>query len=436
MIERNDHEKFKEFCALANSGALTAGEWAQLNGHLPTCEECRELYDQYLILCTEGIPLLGCSYDPHTEPRRWDDTATRRSLFARVSAGAQPSFEPLIHGPLAESPVPTQHNLFPWMPPNLFVGAALVGCLIAAVGLGAYHFGSRVNVGAKHAQVSSQDYSRKQATDTRSEEDLLATQKKLTHLQEESSRKEQELAKLHTSVRALERRANELMTTNSTTEEQLQEVSEERSVLNAQLRDAKQAYLNVQAELSSLRDERDHALLLVASLKASIVELSAVNREQERRLKDDEKYLAYDRDIRELMGARKLYIADVFDVDGGSRTLKPFGRVFYTQGKSLVFYAFDLDHQPSNTGASTFQAWGRMTARGGESQPVNLGVFYQDSESNRRWVLRYDDPNRLAEIDAVFVTVEPRGGSPKPTSKPFIYALLGKGTNHPLTNHP
>jgi len=47
------------------------------------------------------------------------------------------------------------------------------------------------------------------------------------------------------------------------------------------------------------------------------------------------------------MGARKLYIADVFDVDSGSRTKKPFGRVFYTQGKSLIFYAFDLDRQPS-----------------------------------------------------------------------------------------
>jgi hypothetical protein len=54
-----------------------------------------------------------------------------------------------------------------------------------------------------------------------------------------------------------------------------------------------------------------------------------------------------------------------------------------------------------------------------------------DSESNRRWVLRCDDPKQLAEIDAVFVTVEPNGGSVKPTSKPFLYALLRKVANHP-----
>jgi hypothetical protein len=46
-------------------------------------------------------------------------------------------------------------------------------------------------------------------------------------------------------------------------------------------------------------------------------------------------------------------------------------------------------------------------------------------------VLRSDDPKHLAEIDAVFVTVEPRGGSQKPTGKPLLYALLRKEANHP-----
>ena len=38
----------------------------------------------------------------------------------------------------------------------------------------------------------------------------------------------------------------------------------------------------------------------------------------------------------------------------------------------------------------------------------------------------------LAQIDAVFVTVEPRGGSKKPSGKPFLYAYLRKAPlNHP-----
>ena len=45
------------------------------------------------------------------------------------------------------------------------------------------------------------------------------------------------------------------------------------------------------------------------------------------------------------MGARDLYIAEVYDVGGNGATKKPYGRVFYTKGKSLIFYAYDLDQQ-------------------------------------------------------------------------------------------
>jgi len=173
-------------------------------------------------------------------------------------------------------------------------------------------------------------------------------------------------------------------------------------------------------------------LIRTSSLEARNRELTAANHEQERRLQEAEQYLSSDRDIRELMGARKLYIADVFDVDGSSQTQRPFGRVFYTQGRSLIFYAFDLDREPGVVKASTFQVWGqREGALGEPALPRNLGIMYLDNESNRRWVLRFDDPKQLAEIDAVFVTVEPRGGSHKPTGKPFLYALLRKEANHP-----
>jgi hypothetical protein len=206
----------------------------------------------------------------------------------------------------------------------------------------------------------------------------------------------------------------------------------QRDALNAQLQTASQSYQSVSAELTSLWAEREKSVLRIASLEAQIAQLSAANRDQERRLKDSEQYLVSDRDIRELMGARKLYIADVFDVDGGSQTRKPFGRVFYTQGKSLIFYAFDLDRRPGVVNANTFQVWGqRDTAQGEQPLPMNLGILYMDNESNRRWVMRFDDPKQLAEIDAVFVTVEPRGGSQKPTSKPFLYALLRNEVNHP-----
>ena len=49
--------------------------------------------------------------------------------------------------------------------------------------------------------------------------------------------------------------------------------------------------------------------------------------------------LAHDRDIRDVIGARDLYIAEIYDVAGTGETKKPYGRIFYTRGKSLIFYA-------------------------------------------------------------------------------------------------
>ncbi len=227
-------------------------------------------------------------------------------------------------------------------------------------------------------------------------------------------------------------RVTELGNLISEKEAKLREMADTRDSLAKRLDENEKAYQILQAEFANLKNEHSRTLLRATSLESGINQLTSINQDQERRLKDAEQYLVSDRDIRELMGARKLYIADVFDVDSVSRTRKPFGRVFYTQQKSLVFYAFDLDHQPGVKNASVFQVWGQRDSEpNGESHPMNLGILYMDSESNRRWVLRSDDPKQLAEIDAVFVTVEPHGGSHKPTGKPLLYALLRKEANHP-----
>ena len=129
------------------------------------------------------------------------------------------------------------------------------------------------------------------------------------------------------------------------------------------------------------------------------------------------------------MGARDLYIAEVYDVARDGQTQKPYGRVFYTKGKSLIFYAYDLDQQAGLKNASTFQAWGR---RGQDiQQALNLGIFYQDNVGKKRWVLRLADAGTLDQIDAVFVTVEPKGGSHKPSGKPLLFAYLKVDANHP-----
>ena len=44
------------------------------------------------------------------------------------------------------------------------------------------------------------------------------------------------------------------------------------------------------------------------------------------------------------------FVVDAYDPDANGKTEKAVGRVFYTQGKSLVFYTYDLSASRSDTG--------------------------------------------------------------------------------------
>jgi len=423
------HERFKELGALANSGTLSASEWQELKHHLRICEDCREIHHQYRLLSDVGMPFLAAAYDYPQERENWDDSCAREKLLARIAEAEQPPDDTLTN-PLDRS---TPAHLLLNFAANPWVRVGLATCLGIAVVFGAYSIGSRSHNSEKEISLSSQQQVQKLVAEKQSSHDLVESQAaRISQIQEQNARQEQEVGRLRTSLRALEDRSRELVAADNQTKEELQVVSEQRDGLKVQLQQAEQLSQSMKSELVSLRAERDRALLHTASLESRINELTAANREQEQKLGDDERFLASDRDIRELMGARKLYIADVFDVDSGSRTRKPFGRIFYTQNKSLIFYAFDLDRQAGVKAASIFQVWGQKDAEQGEKpRAMNLGILYMDSESNRRWVLRLDDPKEIAAIDAVFVTVEPHVGSPKPTGKPFLYALLRKEANHP-----
>jgi uncharacterized coiled-coil protein SlyX len=183
------------------------------------------------------------------------------------------------------------------------------------------------------------------------------------------------------------------------------------------------------AELRTLRERGATESTLTATQQSRIDELSGQLKEQSESIDRDRKLLAANRDIRELMGARNLHIIDVSDVDGSGETRRPFGRAFYTEGQSLIFYAFDLAPRHPSRKGSSFQAWGFR-------EPIShaarsLGIFYADDKVDNRWVLKFDDPDVLAQIDAVFVTVEPAGGSAKPTGQKLLYAYLGGQANHP-----
>lgn len=167
----------------------------------------------------------------------------------------------------------------------------------------------------------------------------------------------------------------------------------------------------------------------VPILRARVGDLNRALEAKDKEIAQDRELLAHDQDIRNLIGARNLYIAEIYDVNKTGDTQKPFGRIFYTQDKSLIFYGYDLDQQHGIRKDAVFQAWGRRGTSSGTD--INLGLLYLDDADNRRWALKFNDPKTIAQLDAVFITVEPQGGSSKPTSKPLLFTYLRLDPNHP-----
>jgi hypothetical protein len=204
---------------------------------------------------------------------------------------------------------------------------------------------------------------------------------------------------------------------------------EERADLNRKLVEAQSNALSLEARLSLIGKETSEDTEQSLTLSGQVNVLNKAIEEKDKQIADSRELLDRDRDIRNLIGARNLYIAEIYDVGQSGDTQKPFGRVFYTKDKSLIFYGYDLDQQPGIKKASVFQAWG---GRGADRQhAVSLGLLYKDDANQKRWVLKSNDVNTISQIDAVFVTVEPEGGSAKPSGKPLLFTYLRLDPNHP-----
>src|SRR5208282_4425885 len=120
-----------------------------------------------------------------------------------------------------------------------------------------------------------------------------------------------------------------------------QELIQQRTEAEQKFNAAQLTAQALQTKLDSIAEQSSQDAKRVATLDAKVNELTNLLRQRDAAVDQQQELLAHDRDIRELLGARGLYVAEVY---GGARTgatEKPYGRLFYTKGKSLIFYAYD-----------------------------------------------------------------------------------------------
>ena len=434
------HEEFTELCAVSTSGNLTEEEKKKLNEHLATCAECQKVAKEFQDVADNAIPALAEELAPELtrEDRKEDSSfnqeAAEASFLRRLSNEKKrsPEVSEEADGWLSPLVVRRSRNFRRslerfdfWLP------LAAAGLLCLALGILTYRMG-------KHRGV---DVARREQANAIPRDGV--PQDTLAAAVRERDAANARLSKQDTAISALKREMTRQLSENASLKslQASQEValesstgekgrlSGERDRLAQELASGQAALQASEDRLRKIEKERSESVIHTASLEAQVADLSRVVTEQQKDLGKENDLLAKDKDIRELMGARDLYVAEVIDVERTGETQKAFGRVFYTKGKSLVFYAFDLDEEPGWKNASTVQAWGMRGPD--QQQALNLGMFYEDNLSKKRWVLKFDDAHTLSQIDAVFVTIEPRGGSVKPSRKPFMFAYLKMDANHP-----
>jgi anti-sigma factor RsiW len=435
------HDEFIELCAVSTSGELSEHEKRKLEAHLAGCAECRQALQEFEAAVDLGVPFLasklsaGPSFDscePFVlHPSNLEQTT---ALDPSASLRAEANDERVLPDVAPRGFAFAQRKghgrakinwNYVWLP---FAACVL---LTMALGIFAYRMGrnrrAEVTQTISHAPNMQIEALEQQMSDAGHERNDLQTQlaqrdRVISDLRREIQTQSASLDEMRSAQTNFEKSIHE-------DESEKQQSAQDRIALAQKLENAQASLQKTQAEFDSLRRQRAQDESRADSLAAQVNELHAQLRDREQTLGKQEDLLAHDRDVRELMGARDLYIAEIYNVGGDGVTQKPYGRVFYTKGKSLIFYAYDLDKEAGVRAASTFQAWGKHgTDRG---QALNLGIFYEDNAAKKRWVLKFDDPKTLEQIDAVFVTVEPNGGSAKPSGNPLLFTYLKIGPNHP-----
>jgi hypothetical protein len=154
------------------------------------------------------------------------------------------------------------------------------------------------------------------------------------------------------------------------------------------------------------------------------LQITEANLQEELNLKDAKSQMG------ELVAARNLHIVDVYDADPSGKRQRAFGRVFYTEGKSLVFYAYDLQDASQLKANVVFHVWGGKA--GVKEVTHSLGILRKDDEGQARWALTFDDPKVLGQINSVFVTAESANKHyDEPHGKKVLFAYFGSVPNHP-----
>jgi cell division protein FtsL len=401
------HEKYELLCALSAARQLDSDAQRDLDLHVQECDSCRTALEEFQEIA-RSVSNERVRPEAVVDAVEEPNSASRFLNYARSQGIGFSDAAALM---LQHRPI--QRFRFPKIAYATAIGAMVLGL---SVGLALKSSTTRKSAQTPPAaqiqpppnQVANSDLDRNLVAELKSE---------LANALSRAS----EIPKLKAKIDEEEKKSNALRANIAERDAIIEQLQESVAGTEKNLAAA-------QVTIASLKNKNDQAVAELVAERVRSANLSEDLRNERASAEQERELSAATREVRELMGARRLFMVDVYDGADRSRSNRSFGRVFYTEGKSLIFYAFDLDKVKSAKRV-TFQAWGE---RGKDRGSVrHLGDFFIDDVAQKRWVMKVEDPEKLKAIDAIFVTVEPGKGTDRPTGEKLLYAYLGGQPNHP-----
>jgi hypothetical protein len=442
----NSHRRYQEMCALAATAQLGGKEMSELNGHISTCDSCREFLWSLGQVSVQVMPLLAENGAPAADIVPPDgmrerfvsriaseklaneiDGGTRqypfllekrpRSVFGKEKGGEEHRHvEPVLSGP--------KPRLF-W----LLTRAAAVVAACVIVGTAGFYAGVWKS---KHTLEQPTHVQAPSAAGTLGNS-LSGDHDRLSQLEGQKSQLESTLAKLKQELSASQSEKQSLSDELTTAKDELAALTirgksaSEQSA--AELREAQNKVATLQSRAEALGERLAESDVKLGIQKQMREDLAAKldTTEEELRRQNDVKSAKLE--LGDLVAARNLHIVDVYDADSNGKRQRSFGRVFYIEGKSLVFYAYDLDAPGQFKANMVFHVWGEKA--GVKEVAHSLGILHKD-DGQSRWAMTFDDPRVLIKINSVFVTTEVANKQyNEPHGKKVLYAYWGNQANHP-----
>jgi hypothetical protein len=429
------HENFEELAALAAVGGLSALELERLRHHLAECSRCQDAYEAFADVASNDLGVAVAARESMEDigPADADQTQAREHL-ERLRNRLKAEDSKLAHA--RESPkrgvtsgVSNKHRI---RAAAYGIAAMVLLSAVVAGGVAFWRSGKMASAERAHSrELQAVLDSLKQQT----RDDRAGASNAVLRSLEESQRTRDALQK---SLAVSQAKNEELLAGERASQDKLAEAIASAEQLNQQLATNdgdRQRLAKLQQESEAKLHE---ALVELYQARQANAQVAAkgdapgdANLEANGQPSSETGPVPAspsEIEARNLFGARDLHIVDVYDVKGDGKTKRTYGRVYYVEKRLLVFYAFDLQNRQNHKRA-VFQAWGYREAN--VAKPLNLGLFAIDDSAVSRWVLKVNRADVLSHIDAVFVTVEPPGGSTAPRGKKVLYANLVGPPNHP-----